>query len=403
MGLFKYTAKDAESRQVSGRISAENKAAVIEELRKRKLTIISVDELKSSTFVQTSSRGKKVKGDELVIFARQLSTMVDAGIPIIQGIDALQDQVSHVGFKKILITVREDIKHGNSLSAAFAKHPQVFETLFVNMVKVGETGGVLSAILDRVATYMEKSLRLKRKVQSALVYPAVVVSMAIMITILLLVKVVPTFAGIYDSLGAKLPAMTQVLINISNVLKHQLLWIIAFIFIVVTLLARWHKTEKGAVVIDGAFLKMPIFGELLRKVAISRFSRTLATLIQSGVPILESLDIVEKTIGNRVLELVVQDVKANVREGESIATPLQKSGVFPPMVTRMIAIGEKSGQMEKMLLKIAEFYDEQVDAAVEGLTSIIEPLIIGFLGILIGFIVIALFLPILTITQVINM
>jgi type IV pilus assembly protein PilC len=405
MPTFRYTGKSEDAKTLTGKIAADNRAAVIEELRKRKLTIISIDEVKESTIFSKptgSGRQGKVKGDEIVIFARQLSTMVDAGIPIIQGLGALREQVVHPTFKKVLTTIEADIQHGTSLSAAFAKHPQVFDTLFVNMVKVGETGGVLSKVLDRVSGYMEKTLRLQRKVKSALIYPAVVVSMAIIITIILLVKVVPTFAGIYSSFGQKLPAMTQILINVSTGLKQYLVVLIAFVFGSVYGLSQWHRTDSGARKIDGAILKMPLFGELIRKVAISRFSRTLATLIQSGVPILESLEIVKKTIGNRVLELVIDEVKNNVREGESIAGPLAKSGVFPPMVTRMIAIGEKSGQMEKMLLKISEFYDDQVDAAVEGLTSIIEPLIIGFLGIVIGFIVIALFLPIITITQLIK-
>ena len=401
MGTFKYVAKGRDSSNVTGKIVAESKTAVIEELRKRQLTIISIAESKESAAQKVSFRSKKVKQDEIVIFSRQLATMIDAGIPIMQAIDALQEQVVHPIFKKVLGGIRDDIQHGNSLSVSFSKHPQVFDTLFTNMVRVGETGGVLSKILDRIATYLEKSLKLKRKVKSALIYPAVVVSMAIIITVILLVKVVPTFAGIYDSFNKELPAMTQLLITISNVLKQRLIWIIAGIVVITFAIIRWHKTERGAVVIDNAILKMPIFGELLRKVAISRFSRTLATLIQSGVPILESLDIVGKTIGNRVLELVIEDVKNNVREGESIATPLTKSKVFPAMVVRMIAVGEKSGQLEKMLYKIAEFYDDQVDAAVEGLTSIIEPLIIGILGIVIGFIVIALFLPIINITQII--
>jgi type IV pilus assembly protein PilC len=269
------------------------------------------------------------------------------------------------------------------------------------MVKVGETGGVLSKVLDRVATYLEKTLKLKRKVRAALIYPSVVVFMAIAITVILLVKVVPTFEGIYASFDQELLAMTQVLILMSNILQNQLLYYIGGLIAFGIGVRQWHKTDTGAKIIDGFLLKMPVFGDLLRKVALSRFSRTLATLIQSGVPILESLDIVGKTIGNRVLEIVVDDVKNAVREGDSIATPLSKSPVFPTMVTRMISIGEKSGQMEKMLLKISEFYDDQVDAAVEGLTSIIEPLIIGFLGIVIGFIVIALFLPIINITQLI--
>ncbi|MBI5415789.1 MAG: type II secretion system F family protein [Candidatus Omnitrophica bacterium] len=402
MATFKYIAKNKDSRTVAGKISAENKNAVIEELRKRELVIISIDEVKESVVRRATFQSKKVKADEIVIFSRQLATMVDAGIPILQGIDALQEQVSHPFFKKVLVSVRDDIQHGASLSAAFAKHPAVFDSLFVNMVKVGETGGVLSKILDRISSYLEKTLRLKRKVQSALIYPIVVVCMAIIITTILLVKVVPTFAGIYDSFNRKLPAMTQMLITISDILKKDLLWIVLGLVITGIAIKQWHKTPQGALIIDRALLRLPIFGNLLRKVAISRFSRTLATLIQSGVPILESLDIVGKTIGNRELELVVDEIKVNVRAGESLAAPLAKSKVFPAMVTRMIGIGEKSGQMEKMLLKISEFYDDQVDAAVEGLTSIIEPLIIGFLGIVIGFIVIALFLPIITITQIIS-
>ncbi len=402
MPTFKYTAKTEQSQTVAGKIVAENNKVVIEELRKRKLTIITLSEVKESSPSKFKSKGSKVKGEEIVIFARQLATMVDAGIPILQAINALKDQVTHVGFQKILGNVESDIQHGSSLSAAFAKHPITFDTLFVSMVRVGETGGVLSAILDRVATYMEKTLKLKRKVKSALVYPAVVVSMAIIITTVLLVKVVPTFAGIYSSFGSKLPAMTQMLLTISNILKKDLIFVIIAIGAIVFALKKWHGTDKGALAIDGFLLKMPIFGELLRKFSISRFTRTLATLVQSGVPILESLDIVGKTIGNRVLELVVQDVKNSVREGQSIAAPLNKSGVFPPMVTRMIAIGEKSGQLEKMLLKISEFYDDQVDASVDALTSIIEPLIIGILGIIIGFIVIALFLPIISITQLVK-
>jgi type IV pilus assembly protein PilC len=401
MPTFKYTAKNKDSRTVAGKIVADNQQAVIEELRKRGLIITAISETKEVIAKKSAFQSKKVKGEEIVIFTRQLATMVEAGIPILQGVNALKDQVVHPSFKKVLGIVESDIQHGSSLSVAFSKHTQVFSTLFVNMVRVGETGGVLAAILDRIASYLEKTLKLQRKVKAALIYPAVVVSMAILITIFLLVKVVPTFAEIYDSLGAELPAMTMVLINISNILKQNILIFAGLLILIGFMLRRWYKTEKGAYVIDRTLLRMPIFGELLRKVAISRFSRTLATLVQSGVPILESLDIVEKTIGNKVLEKVVQEVKQVVREGESIASPLEKSQVFPPMVTRMIAVGEKTGQLEKMLLKISEFYDDQVDAAVEGLTSIIEPLIIGVLGIVIGFIVVALFLPIISITQVI--
>ena len=402
MTTFKYVAKNQESRSVSGKISADSKEAVIEELRKRRLTIISLTAVKEAGAKSKAFQRKKVKGDEIVIFSRQLTTMVEAGIPIIQGLDALSDQVGHPLFKKVLVTVREDIEHGTSLSVAFAKHPQVFDSLFINMVKVGETGGALSTVLDRVATYLEKTLRLKRKIRAALVYPILVICMAITITTVLLVKVVPTFSEIYASFDQQLPAMTRLLVSISDTLRHQLLFYATGFIAAVFGIRQWHHTEKGALFLDGFTLKLPVFGDLLRKVAISRFSRTLATLIQSGVPILESLDIVERTIGNRVLEVVVSDVKNCVREGESLVAPLVKSKVFPPMVTRMISVGERSGKMEAMLLKISEFYDDQVDAAVEGLTSVIEPIIIGFLGIVIGFIVIALFLPIINITQIIT-
>lgn len=401
MPTFKYETRDWNSKIVVGKIVADDESKVIEELRKRNLTIISIDLVKETTGKKVATSRKKVKEDDLVIFSRQLSTMIDSGIPILQALDALQEQVTHPGFKSVLVAVHDDIQMGGSLSASFSKHPRVFDNLFVNMVKVGETGGVLSQILDRIAGYLEKSLKLKRKVQSAMIYPAVVVSMAVMITILLLVKVVPTFAGIYSSFNKKLPAMTQTLIDASNMLQHNLLWMIGFVVLFVLALTRIYATDQGRLVIDRFVLKMPIFGEIIRKVAIARFSRTLSILLQTGVPILESFDIVGKSSGNRVIEEVVNNVKENVREGESIATPLSKSGVFPPMVTRMISIGEKSGQLEKMLTKIADFYDDQVDTAVNGLTSIIEPLIIGVLGIVVGFIVIALFMPIISITTII--
>ncbi len=402
MPSFKYVAKDANGRNVTGKIVSADQLSAIDELRKRKLVIISVAEVKESTFKNLSFGGKKVKPDDLVIFARQLATMVDAGIPLLQGLDALQDQVTHPYFKSVLVAVRDDIQVGNSLSAAFGKHPNVFDTLFVSMVKAGEAGGMLSAILDRVASYMEKSLKLERKIKGAMVYPAVVVSMALIITVALLTKVVPTFVGIFESLGGDLPTPTKILIGISNALRFYFLWIVGGAILIYFGFTFYSQTEGGGVVVDRVKLKLPVFGELIRKVSISRFSRTLATLTQSGVPILASLDIVGKTCGNKVLEIAVNNVKNNVREGENIAAPLIKSGVFPSMVTRMISVGEKTGELEKMLAKIADFYDDQVDTAVSSLTSLIEPLIIAFLGIVVGGIVVALFLPIIKLTTMIH-
>ncbi len=402
MAKFKYIAKDENATTVTGQVAAESKELVIKELRKRSLIIISVEEDRGFSFKDFSIGEEKVKSEDLVIFTRQLSTMIDAGIPILQSLEALEEQVTQKYFKSVISAVREDVSVGNSLSASFSKHTKVFDSLFISMVKAGETGGALSALLDRIAGYMEKSLKLRNKVKSAMVYPAVVITMAILITVLLLVKVVPTFKGIYDSLGKELPGMTQVLIFISDNLKASFLWLVlagiaGFVFFV-----NYKRTKAGSLQIDRLSLKLPVFGSLIRKVALSRFSRTLATLIQSGVPILTALDIVGKSSGNRVIELTVEDAAKHIQEGESISEPLIQSGVFPQMVTRMISVGEKTGKLDTMLTKIAEFYEDQVDTAVAGLTSMIEPLIIGFLGIVVGFIVIALFLPIISLTSAIR-
>jgi type IV pilus assembly protein PilC len=404
MPTYKYTARDQEGKNVSGRISAENESVVVAELRKRSLIILSVSQEQESVFKKSSKPkgGKRIKPEDLVIFTRQFATMVDAGIPILQSLEALSDQTVNPSFKASLESIREDIQVGSSLSNAFGKHPKIFDQLYVNMIRVGESGGILTTILERVAMYLEKSERLRQKVQGAMIYPSVVLSMAMLITVGLLVKVVPTFSQIYSSLGQKLPAMTQMLIDFSDLLQHDLLYLAAGGVVAVFLFNKYKKTPAGNIQVDTFLLKLPVFGDLICKVSVSRFCRTFATLTQSGVPILESLDIVAKTCGNKVIEILVDEIKASVKEGNTIAEPLSKSTIFPLMVTRMIAIGEKSGQLEKMLSKVADFYDEQVDTAVESLTKLIEPLIIGFLGIVVGFIVIALFLPILNMTQAIR-
>ncbi|MBI3315173.1 MAG: type II secretion system F family protein, partial [Candidatus Omnitrophica bacterium] len=378
MPTYKYTTRDQNGKAVTGKISAESEPLVIEELRKRDLIIVSIDEEKASTLtpVAKPKKKKKVRSEDIVVFARQFATMIDAGIPILQALEALCDQTSSPAFKDTLKSIRDDIQLGSGLSVAFAKHPHVFDSLFINMIRVGEAGGVLTEVLERVALYLEKSEKLRQKVQGALIYPAVIVTMAFSITLLLIIKVVPTFSNIYDSLGQPLPPMTKVLINISKALQQGFVFFAAGVAALVLAFGRWRATDKGGLAFDAMLLKLPIFGDLICKVAVSRFCRTFSTLAQSGVPVLETLEIVGKTCGNRVIENVVNEVKASVREGRPIAQPLAKSPVFPPMVTHMIAIGEKSGQMEKMLAKVAEFYDDQVDIAVDGMTKLIEPLII---------------------------
>jgi type IV pilus assembly protein PilC len=388
---------------VSGKIEAPDLNTAIEELRRKRLLIIGVDEEKAQAGMSIpgmkNDKGGSVKPEDVILFSRQMATMVDAGIKILQTMIALEEQASNPAFKRVLVQVREDIRQGMSLSAAFAKHPKVFNSLFVNMIRVGETGGVLTTVLERLSSYMEKSEKLKRKVGSAMVYPCVIVGMAFIVTTVLIIKVVPTFKNIYGSLGKDLPPMTQALLDFSDSMQKQFIfWVIGVAGLIFAFFS-YKKTDAGAYQIDALKLKMPVFGDLICKVAVSRFCRTLSVLIQSGVPILDGLDIVRKTIGNRVLEKVIEDVIQSVREGESIATPLSRSKIFPAMVTKMVSVGEQSGQLDKMLVKVADFFDDQVDAAVEGLTSMVEPLIIGFLGIVIGFIVMALFLPIVNMSQ----
>jgi len=305
-------------------------------------------------------------------------------------------------FKRIINKIRQDIEGGASFSESIAKEKNVFSPLFINMSKAGEASGTLDEILDRVASYLEKTSNLQKKIKSAMVYPAVVVTMAIGITLFLLIRVIPVFKEIYSGFGAALPGPTLALITVSDFIRHYFYIALIAAAIFIFALIRIAKTTKGRYFFDRLKLRLPIFGTLLRKVAVSNFTRTLSTLVKSGVPILNSLDIVGKTSGNVVVEKAVIDVRNNVRDGENIAEPLARSGIFPPMVVRMIGVGEKAGALEKMLTKISDFYDAQVDAAVTGLTSMIEPLIIAFLGIVIGTIVVCMFLPIFKISEVVS-
>ncbi|MBL7155570.1 MAG: type II secretion system F family protein [Candidatus Omnitrophica bacterium] len=405
MAKFKYTVKDTAGKTLKGTLEADSRNTAVQSLREKGFFIISLEEEKSAVFslgIFKGKKGQRVKIDDLVIFSRQLATMVDAGIPLVNALDILAEQTENMSFKQVVSRIRDDVETGSSLSEALSKHAGVFSGLFINLVKAGESSGMLDEILDRVAMYLEKTSSLQRKIKAALVYPAAVTIMAIAITVFLMIKVVPVFKDIYSGFGATLPLPTQIMINVSDFLRKYFYITIIFMAVIGFAINRYTKTENGKVKVDSLKLHLPIFGILLRKVAVGKFTRTLSTLIKSGVPILNSLDIVSKTAGNRIIEKAVDRVAANVREGESIADPLARSGVFPPMVVRMISVGEQTGELEKMLSKIADFYDEQVDAAVSGLTSLIEPLIIAFLGIVIGGIVICMFMPILQISQVIN-
>jgi len=397
MSTFRYAAKEKSGKTVTGVLEYSDRSLLIEALRKKGLVIISINEVKKRRIGET----KGVKLEDVVIFSRQLATMVDSGIPLVQAMDILSDQIETPNFKNIVVAIRDDIEMGSSFSEALSKHPHVFTPLYINMVRAGESSGALDDILERLASYLEKTSSLQRKVKSSLIYPAVVVTMAFLITLVMLLKVIPTFKGIFGLLGGALPLPTRILIFISDSLRDMFLYVVIGASVVTFALKRYIKTAQGRNLFDRMMLRFPVIGQILRKVAVAKFTRTLSTLIKSGVPILVSLEIVSKTSGNTVIEKALEEVRKSIKEGENISLPLAKSGVFPPMVVRMISVGEQTGELEKMLSKIADFYDDQVDAAVSGLTSLIEPLIIGFLGLVIGGIVIAMFLPVFKMTELI--
>lgn len=398
MGIYQYSAKDKGGHTVTGMLEGVSESEIIEILHRKELTPILIKETKRKSITVTD---KAVKLEDMVIFSRQLSTMIDSGIPLVQALGILSEQLESKRLKYVVVNIRQDIEAGMSFYDALGKHPAVFSELFINLTRAGESSGTLNEVLDRLATYLEKAAALTRKFRASLVYPAVVVSMAALITTVLLIKVVPTFKGIFDMLGGELPLPTRVLIGVSELLRRYFLLVVGSLVVLGFLLKKYINTPKGRYKFDLLKLKLPVLGPLFRKVALARFSRTFSTLVRSGIAVLNALEIVGKTAGNKVIEEAVKNSQASVRDGEPIARPLTKSGVFPPMVCRMISVGEQTGKLEKMLSKIADFYDDEVDAAVTGLSSLIEPLIIAFLGIVIGGIVISLFLPILKITQII--
>lgn len=399
MSSFIYNAKDADGKTISGIMEAASQAEAADILHKKNLIVLSINPAHAK---KEKSKDKKIKLDELVIFSRQLATMIDAGIPLVQALKILSEQIEMPAFKRVITAIHHDIESGVNFCDCLARHPKVFSELYINMARAGEISGKLDEVLDRLATYLEKTAALNRKIRSSLVYPAVVVTMAFAITAVLLLKVVPTFKSIFDMLGGQLPLPTQILIAVSEGFKKLFFVFVIFFMIMGALFKKYVSTQRGRYNFDSFILKVPVLGMLFRKVALAKFARTFATLIRSGVSALNSLEIVAKTAGNRVVEKVILSARDSVKNGEPISLMLSKSVVFPPMVCRMIGVGEKTGQLEKMLSKIADFYDEQVDAAVSALTSMIEPMVIAFLGVVIGGIVISLFLPIFKITELLS-
>jgi type IV pilus assembly protein PilC len=378
---------------------ADNRATAEAMLRRDQ---IQVQNLREKREIRLLPRlPQRVSSKRLAIFTRQFSVMLDAGLPLVQCLEILGEQEENRTFRAIIQQVRSDVEQGSSLAEAMRRHPKAFDELFVNMVAAGEAGGILDIILQRLATFLEKITKLKSQVKSALIYPASVITIAIGVVWIILRFVIPTFTQLFAGLGGELPWITRVVVGTSNFIGRFSPWIIIGGIFVGIFLGRWHKTARGRRVIDGLMLKIPVIGMLLRKIAVARFCRTLATLTSSGVPILDGLEITAKTSGNAIIEDAVMAVRKSVEEGKTVSEPLAETKVFPPMVVQMINVGEQTGALDQMLSKIADFYEEEVDTAVAGLMKLIEPLLITFLGVVIGVIVAAMYLPLYSvITQI---
>lgn len=406
MSQFKYTAKNASGSMVTGVISARDDRDVVARLREKNLMALEVAPAarRGGAWIEAlfKPRGKvsgRVKRRDLVLFVRQLSTMISSGIPLLESLEILKEQAENPAMVTITGTIVEDIRSGSDFSQALERYPKVFSGIFTSMVHAGEASGQMDTILIRLAEYMEASEKLQRDIRSAMTYPVISLVLIFAIAGFLMIGIIPKFQTIFESLSIELNPVTQSILNLSNAIKSYWMLIAGAMVGLFFGAGAFRRTEFGHGVTDWTILRIPVFGSLFRKVALSRFSRTLGTLIRSGVPILEALDIVTHTVGNKVISKVVLEARESVRQGDTLSAPLANSSVFPPMVTKMVGIGEKSGAMETLLEKISEFYDDQVNAEVKSLTSIIEPIMIGVMGIVVGGIVLAVFLPIFQLQQ----
>jgi len=394
MPIYQWVAETKKGKTLKGELEAAEEKIALNQLKRRNLTVKKIKAKPKDLFENVAFMQPKIKKKDLVIFTRQFSTMIDAGLPIVQGLTILAEQTENPTFRKILKIVVADVEGGDSLGEALHKHPNVFDDLFVHLVTAGEVGGILDTILQRLAAYIEKAEKLKSQIKGAMTYPIVVMVIAIGVLAVIMLFVIPVFEQMFSGSGNALPLPTQIVVDLSDFLTGNIHYIIGGIIIFSFLFKKFRKSEKGRKITDALLLKLPIFGPLLKKVAVARFTRTLGTMISSGVPILDALDICAKTSGNVILEEVIFEVRGSIAEGQPMAEPLSQNNVFPAMVTQMIAVGEETGALDTMLGKIADFYDDEVDVAVAAMTSMLEPLLIVFLGGSIGGIVVAMYLPI---------
>ncbi len=402
---FQYKVRDRAGRTVEGELEAESETLVAGKLRSMGYTPISIEKRGGpglTSDVRIPGLTDRIKLKDVAVFSRQFATMIDSGLSLLRALSILGEQTENKELAHVVTEVRIDVEKGSSLSAALAKHPKAFNRLYVAMVRSGEAGGVLDSVLLKLAETIEKQVELRRKIKSAMTYPIVVFILVILIATAMLVFIVPQFKSMYHDLGGKLPALTRVLISVSNVVRTMFPFLIVAVVVAAWLFRRWIGTDSGRAAWDRFKLRVPVFGPLVRKTALSRFSRTLAALTRSGVPILESLEIVSVTSGNHVVSVALEDVQRAVKGGDSLTRPLEQHEVFPPMVVQMMAVGEETGALDEMLDKIADFYDQEIEATVDALTSLIEPLLIVMMGAIVGGMIIALYLPMFNIIKLIK-
>jgi len=400
MAVFTYSGRTRTGQTINGEMEAPNREAVVAQLRRQQVMATAVTP--KARDLKVPGFGAKVGDRDLAVVTRQLATMIDAGLPLVQCLDILAQQQEKKIFQKALHDIRMAVEGGSTFSASLKRHPKIFSTLYTNMVEAGEAGGILDTILNRLAAYIEKAMALKKRVKTAMFYPSTIVTVAVVVVIFLLMYVIPTFEQLFEGFGATLPLPTVIVLEASRIVRAYLLVMLAGLVAAVVGLRFYYRTPGGKMAIDKLLLRLPVFGPLIRKVAVAKFTRTLGTLVSSGVSILEGLDITARTAGNKVVEEAVLKARTTIAQGKTIAEPLQASGVFPLMVVQMIAVGEQTGALDRMLNKIADFYDEEVDVAVAGLTALLEPLLVIFLGVIIGGVVIAMYLPIFKLISVVG-
>ncbi|MFC1523771.1 type II secretion system F family protein [Thermodesulfobacteriota bacterium] len=402
MPVFVWKGKNSYGEKRNGKLEAHDQSSVESQLRKMRITPSVIKEAPKDLFADFAMFQPKVTGKDIVIFTRQLSTMIDAGLPLVQSLDILSSQQENPTFKRVLREVRLDVETGTTFADALKKHQKEFDNLYCNMVEAGEVGGILDTILNRLALFMEKAMTLKKRVKGAMTYPIICLCISIVILGVILVFVVPVFENMFADFGASLPVPTQIVVKLSNFVKANIIYMFMGAGVVGFIYNKINATDKGKLKIDDIKMKLPVFGPLIQKVAVAKFTRTLGTMLQSGVPILESLNVVARTAGNKIIERAVFRVADSISEGRPISEPLDETGVFPSMVVQMISVGESTGALDAMLEKIADFYDEEVDQAVDNLTAMIEPFMMVFLGGMIGGLVVAMYLPIFKMGQVVG-